>query len=223
MHLEVLSEDRSGGILLNHLLHSILKNRRVHHTYAIRPHRGKGNEPVNPMKRPAKFASSLLDLLPAKLRAYASTGQPDQLLLVIVVDADADDPQAVQLVLENLVIRFGRDIGAVIGICVEEIEAWILGDPQAILAAYPDADLQKAVVYRQDSVCGTWEILAQVLAGNQADQVIRIGYPAVGQLKGEWSGRIGPHMDPDRNRSPSFQRFYRALTRHLQSKEDHHV
>ncbi len=219
MHLEVLTEDKSGGVVLDNLLKNILTQRKYPHTYAIRPHRGKGYNPDNPFKKPARFASGLLDLLPAKLRAYAATNRPEQLLLLIVLDSDAEDPQKIHDEIEQIVLRFGNNLPAVIGISVEEIESWLLGDPAAIMAAYPKADLTKAGGYRQDSICGTWEILAFVLAGQQAGHMIRIGYPAVGQIKNEWASKIAPHLDPKRNQSPSFQSFYRSLLRNLGQQE----
>ena len=35
----------------------------------------------------------------------------------------------------------------------------------------------------------------------------KAGRPEAGKAKCEWAGRIAPHMDPDRNRSKSFQVF----------------
>ena len=224
MHLEVLTEDKSGGVVLDCLLQKIL-DRRLPHTYSfsIRPHRGKGYPPDNLWKKPNRFASGLLDLLPAKMRAYAASYRPDQLMVLIVMDSDADAPQAVYGKLDQIVRQFGKDLPTVIGISVEEMESWLLGDPEAILAAYPDADLGKAGKYVQDSVCGTWEILASVLAGHQAEHIIRIGYPAVGQIKNEWARLIAPYLEPGRNRSPSFQRFHRLLLHNLRVLEERKV
>jgi hypothetical protein len=219
VHIEVLSEDKSGGLVLEYLMAAILAGRTVKHTYAVRPHRGKGVFPRNEWQKPARFASGLMDLLAAKLRAYTLAFQPDELLLVVVIDADAEPPDKVYAELEHLVRKFGKPLPYVIGISIEEIEAWLLGDPQAIRAAYPEASLKKIASYRQDSICGTWEVLASVIVGRDADRIIRIGYPAVGQYKQEWSRNIAPFLVPDRNQSPSFQRFRHQLARQLSRQE----
>lgn len=215
MHIEILCEDKSGGMVLDHLMATILAQRPLQHTFAVRPHRGKGYYPRDEWGQPPRLANGLLDLLPAKLRAYTQTGRPENLLLVIVLDADAELPDQIQADLERLVRKFGGGLPTVIGISVEEIEAWLLGDAQAIRQAYPDASLKRLSGYRQDSVCGTWEVLASVLLGHEAERLIRIGYPAVGQYKQEWAHRIAPCLVPDRNQSPSFQRFFRPLIRQL--------
>jgi hypothetical protein len=44
---------------------------------------------------------------------------------------------------------------------------WILADEQAVLEAYPEADLSIIREYRQDSVCGTWEVLCRVFSAKR--------------------------------------------------------
>lgn len=216
MHLEVLAEDKSGSIFLDSLLGKIIDDSKFDCTLAVRPHRGKGFYPPNPRDNPKKFASGLLDLLPAKLRAYTQVCDPAKTILIVVMDADEDDPGAARKQLRETFIRFGGDLPFVIGISVEEIEAWMLGDLPAVQKAYPHARPGLAESYVQDSVCGTWEVLAEVILGNAAKRLIRVGYPAIGQYKSEWAARIAPHMNPEQNKSPSFQEFYRNLIQMLQ-------
>ena len=219
MHLEVLIEDRSGAVVMDVLLPRILAGRTVTHTFAVRPHRGKGSMPDDPFKPPARFASGLLDLLPAKARAYAQAYYPEEVLLIVIMDSDQDQPEMVFGEIKGVLARFAAPLPYVIGISVEEMEAWLLGDQQAILAAYPEANRDILANYEQDSICGTWEVLARALLGRQAHRVIRLGYPAVGQYKHEWARKIAPALDPDRNRSPSFHRFCQALDRILTFEE----
>lgn len=219
MHLEVLIEDRSGAVVIQELLPRLLAGRAETHTFSIRPHRGKGSVPGNLLLPPARFASGLLDLLPAKARAYARSFYPEEVLLIVIMDSDEDAPEQVSGQIRDVLTRFAAPLPYVIGISVEEIEAWLLGDQQAILAAYPEANRGVLAAYRQDSVCGTWEVLAQAILGRQAHRVIRLGYPAVGQYKHEWARRIAPVLDPGRNRSPSFRRFLNALDRALSQAE----
>lgn len=219
MHLEVLIEDRSGAAVMQVLLSTLLTGRQQMHTYAIRPHRGKGNYPQDPYKKPARFSAGLMDLLPAKSRAYAQTFYPEELLLIVIMDSDEDPQDLVYGRLESLLARFAKPLPTVIGICVEEMEAWLMGDREAILAAYPQTSQAILDEYVQDSICGTWEILARAIHGKKAEQVIKLGYPAVGQYKQDWARHIAPHLDPDRNLSPSFRRFQKSLDRILSREE----
>lgn len=219
MHLEVLIEDRSGAAVMQELLHTILAGRPVTHTYAIRPHRGKGSYPQNPDRRPARFASGLMDLLPAKARAYAKSFYPEELLLIVILDSDEEAPDTVQSRIQSLLSRYAEPLPTVIGLCVEEMESWLLGDENAVLAAYPDANRPILRSYEQDSICGTWEVLARAVLGAKAEQIIRLGYPVVGQYKQDWARRIAPHLDPDHNQSPSFTRFRHRLEKALDRLE----
>ncbi len=211
-HLEILIEDRSGARLLEGLLQPLVSKRPLPWTMAMRPHRGIGRLPRDWRLRPAPFASGLLDLLPAKLRVYErqAARKPD-FILVIVLDADREPPDERLHELLTLVRHSTECLTAVIAIAVEEMEAWILGDPEAVLAAWPHADRRLLAGYEQDSICGTWELLARVILGCTAERLIRVGYPAVGAMKGEWAETVAPHLDPARNRSPSFRRFHRVL------------
>ena len=212
MHFEVLTEDRSGGIVVETLMKSLLSAVVPSFTISIRPHRGKGESSDNWYQRPVKNASGLLDLLPAKLRAYDHVFAGTEYILVVIMDSDTLSPDAVQSLLHSMCRKFAPSLPYVIGICVEETEAWLMADEQALLAAYPDADMTVFKEYIQDSVCGTWEKLCSVLLHEKAAGLIRIGYPAIGQYKQEWSQNISQCMDPKRNISPSFIRFSRELT-----------
>ncbi|MBP7401196.1 MAG: hypothetical protein KBA30_01105 [Clostridia bacterium] len=223
MHLEVLSEDRSGGVVIASILRILRERRSYGYSFAIRPHRGKGYQPTDPSRRPRRDTVGLLDLLPAKSRAYARVLDPDRNILIVVMDSDSVPPGEVESDLRDTLRRYAAPVPHVIGVCVEEIEAWLLGDRQALLAAYPDADLSVADRYGQDSICGTWQTLARCIHPDSAARIIRIGYPAIGQYKYEWCRDISRYMDPDRNDSPSFRRFLSRLDRTIRAldgKED---
>ena len=212
MHFEVLTEDRSGGIVVETLMKNLLSAVVPSFTISIRPHRGKGESSDNWYQRPVKNASGLLDLLPAKLRAYDHVFAGTEYILVVIMDSDTLSPDAVQSLLHSMCRKFAPSLPYVIGICVEETEAWLMADEQALLEAYPDADMTAYRKYVQDSVCGTWEVLCEVLLREKAAGLIRVGYPAIGQYKQEWAQNISQCMDPKRNISPSFIRFSRELT-----------
>lgn len=220
MHLEILSEDRSGGVMLSTMLQTLRRKRSYDFTFSIRPHRGKGYLPKNAAKPPPRDALGLQDLLAAKARAYARVLDPDTNILIIVMDSDSEPYQRVESHLKSLLLPYISPLRYVIGMCTEEMEAWLLGDHEALRQAYPQTDWDCVMAYRQDSVCGTWEWLARCVDPENAERIIRIGYPAVGHFKQEWCTEISRHMDPDRNRSPSFQRFLHRLEKMIGKLEN---
>ena len=56
-------------------------------------------------------------------------------------------------------------------------------------------------------ICGTWELLADAVYGGGAEALKRAGWQAVGREKEAWAQHIAPHVDVERNASPSFQYF----------------
>jgi len=211
MHFEVLTEDRSGGVVVDALMRQILEEILPSFSISIRPHRGKGDIPEDPFARPERFASGLMDLLPAKLRAYDRVYAGTECILVVVMDSDNLSWDIVQSMLRGQCSRFAPGLLHVIGVCVEETESWLLADEQALLQAYPDADISVIREYKQDSVCGTWEVLCRALIRGQAENLIRVGYPAIGQYKHEWACNISKYLDPKRNVSKSFRSFCHEL------------
>ena len=93
----------------------------------------------------------------------------------------------------------------------------MLADKNAILMAYPDADIERLKQYEQDSVCGTWEVLCDVVMREQSARVKRIGYPAIGQYKSTWAEKISKYMLPDQNVSPSFRKYAKAFDSAVQN------
>ena len=92
-------------------------------------------------------------------------------------------------------------------IAIEECEAWLLGDRAAVKSAYPDAEDSVLNNYVQDSICGTWEILADAVHPGGSSPLKKQGYPATGIAKCDWAGKIAPHLDVNQNQSKSFQVF----------------
>jgi hypothetical protein len=205
--VEVLSEDSSSVAPLKVLLSAMADNCGLSkYNLAVRPHRGRGYFPKDPEQKPLRFTSTLFDLLPARCRAYERVeAKPD--LLIVTVDADKDDPDLIYRRMEGIVRRYVPSVPFVFGLAVEEMESWLLCDREAVLTAYPDADKKKLFAYEPDCVCGSWEVLAQVVMGEDAKEIIALGYPAVGRYKAEWSAKIACHLKLERNVSPSLKRF----------------
>ncbi len=98
-------------------------------------------------------------------------------------------------------------------LAIEEMEAWYLGDREALLAAYPRAKAEVLRRYQQDSICGTWELLADAIHPGGSTAIKKAGWPLPGQVKAEWAEKIGPLLEPQRNESPSFIKFCEGLHR----------
>jgi hypothetical protein len=137
--------------------------------------------------------------------------------VVVVVDLDDRDclsfKQELLAVLESCQPR----PQALFRIAIEEIEAWLLGDRRAIQLAYPKARTRILDAYRQDSICGTWEILAEAIHPGGVAPLKKAGYPLIGQVKCDWARKIAPHLRPEENCSPSFQVFRRGLEQLIRS------
>ena len=83
----------------------------------------------------------------------------------------------------------------------------------AVKAAYPRARDRALDAYRQDGICGTWEVLADAVREGGRTALAAEGWPASGMAKCEWAREIAPHVDPDRNLSPSFRAFRDGVRR----------
>ena len=147
-----------------------------------------------------------LTTLPSVLRAYGKS-LDDSSSVVVVVDLDDKD-----------CIKFKQDLLDVLNACnprpktlfriaIEESEAWLLGDRAAVKSAYPNTKDAVLNNYVQDSICGTWEVLADAVHPGGSTPLKKLGYPAAGIAKCDWAREIAPHMDIESNQSKSFQVF----------------
>ncbi|MCB9785473.1 MAG: DUF4276 family protein [Deltaproteobacteria bacterium] len=212
MHLEFLVEDSSGASLLEHVVPQILGPPGQPHTWRIKAYKGIGRLP--PGLKPGADAAKriLLDRLPQLLQGYGKTPGIDA--VVVVVDSDAR-PCAAFLQELNAMLEActSQPPQTLFRLAIEEVEAWYLGDMEAILAAYPRAKKSVLAKYQQDVPCGTWELLADAVRPGGAAQLRRTGWPLPGQVKHEWADAIGPRMDIERNTSPSFRKLRDGLRR----------
>ena len=116
MLIEILSEDKSGAVVVERLAERIVANEGMDVEVNVHPHRGCGSLPKDLTAKPPKFASSLLDLLPSELRAYNKVYAGKDLILIIVMDSDDKDPQALRQELYWVASKFAPDIRSVVGI-----------------------------------------------------------------------------------------------------------
>jgi hypothetical protein len=160
--------------------------------------------------------SQMLRNLPTRLPGY----EPGARVLVLI-DRDQEDCQRLKARLEDIARHAGLptktspdQAGAfrvVNRIAVEELEAWFLGDPQALTAAYPRLSpnfVAKASMRDPDAVKGgTCEALRRLLQN--------AGYDRQGKIA--MAQRIAMHMQPGINRSKSFQAFACGLAALIQA------
>lgn len=211
MRIEVLSEDKSGAVVVRRLTAQLLNSLGVEYELYVRPHRGCGNFPKDMNLKPEPLTNSLLGLLPAELRAFNKVLKSNEDVLVVIMDSDDKNPQELRDRLYDVCRLYAPDIRTVVGLCTEEIEAWLLGDIKAILKTFPDANIEAHDSYVQDSVCGTWEKLCEVVSPDDYKELLKIGYPAIGSYKAMWADKISMNMIAEQNVSPSFILYKNAL------------
>lgn len=194
MHIEFLVEEQSMEEALKILLPRMLPPET---TYRILPFQGKQN---------------LLNQLPARLRGYKWIS--DDYRIVVLLDEDRQSCVDLKQQLENAAQLAGLSTKTSAGgsryqvlnrIVVEELEAWFLGDIEAMRLAYPNLPETLSSKFKNPDTVhgGTWETLERTMK--------RYGYFKGGFAKIEAARAISAHMDPSRNRSKSFQVFRDSL------------
>lgn len=209
MHIEVLVEDSSGERLLAQLLPQILGEQGAAHTWRLNAYRGIGRIPQGLTARADPAKRILLDQLPRLLQGYGKTPGIDA--VVVVLDTDRRDCKEFLRELTLLAQGCKPAPRTLFRMAIEEMEAWYLGDRAALLKAYPRAKREVLDRYVQDSVCGTWELLADAVHAGGAAAIKKAGWPLPGQIKHEWAEKIGPFMSLNQNASPSFVKFRDGL------------
>ncbi|NCN71997.1 MAG: DUF4276 family protein [Rhodoferax sp.] len=210
MHIEVLVEDSSGGKLLAQLLPQILGEYGDPHTWRLKAYKGIGRIPHGLTAKADPAKRILLDQLPRLLQGYGKTPGIDA--VVVVLDTDRRDCKAFLQELKSLADNCNPAPHTLFRLAIEEIEAWYLGDRAALLSAFPRAKCDVLDRYVQDSVCGTWELLADAIHVGGAAAIKKAGWPLPGQLKHAWAEKIVPFMDLHQNASPSFGKFRDGLS-----------
>ena len=212
MHFELLVEDESGRIVVDAILERILGANGAPHSWRTHGYKGLGRIPKNQHGKTSPTKRLLLDCLPRLLLGYGKS-LDDSAAVVVVVDLDDRDCIVFKRELLEVLHACTPRPNALFRIAIEESEAWLLGDRDAVKAAWPHAKDSVLDGYRQDSICGTWEVLADAVHVGGAATLVKAGWPAPGVAKYAWARKIAPHMDPDRNQSPSFRAFRDGVRR----------
>ena len=208
MHFEVLVEDSSGKKALEILIPKAIGDQ---HTFKVIGYRGIGRIPKNLTSSTDASKRILLDQLPRLLRGYGKTFANYQAAVILVCDLDDKCLKAFRQGLLTVLNACNPKPETRFCIAIEEGEAWLLGDIPAIKSAYPKAKDDVLNRYKNDSICGTWELLADAVYSGGSTELKNNGWQAVGREKSAWSEKIAPQMDVDNNASPSFQYFRKKM------------
>lgn len=201
MRIHILVEGPSEEALLSRWLPRFQPN----HKHRIYTHQGKGRLSLDPTHTPALGQRGLLDQLPAKLRAWGREFNSATDRVLVLVDADNEDPGELHRRISSLHQQLNPRPDAEVSVAVEETEAFYLGDSRAIRRAFPTFKKSAYQTYAQDSICGTWEVFQAVIGATTVDKVA-------------WARKMAEELGTDfeganANRSPSFQNFCRTLRR----------
>lgn len=212
MHFEFLIEDMSGKKFLDILLPKIIHQPN---TYKVISYKGIGRIPKNLNSAGNAQARILLTQLPNLIKGYGKTYEgygPDYKACVFIIcDLDNKDITEFRAELDEILHNSNPKPKTYFCIAIEEGEAWFLGDLPAIVAAYPSAKKNVLNSYVNDSICGTWEVLADAIYVGGAPALSAKGWQNVGKEKYQWAENITPHMSICPNSSPSFKYFMGKL------------
>ena len=195
--LEILVEEPSMEAALREIMPKILR---------MRAHW----KPINMGSK-----GKLLKALPARLRAYRKRIDNDEdLKIIVLVDRDSDNCEQLKQRLETIAREAGLttktavngqgNFHVVTRIAIEELEAWFMGDEDALKGAFTSLrGINFPKSFSNPDNGGTWERLHRFL---KSHGIYRKTYPKI-----EAARKISKYMDLNRNLSRSFQNFLQGV------------
>lgn len=219
MYFQFLIEDKSTEILVNHIMNK-MKNLYFEKEiiWNIKSFGGIGHlqKKGNVLEQKT---GKLLNDLPMYMRGFDKVLRKMQnAALVVVLDNDKRNIQQFRKELENLAVSNVILCDYVFCVAIKEMEAWLLGDIEAIREAYPNAKMQCIKKYEQDAVCETWEVLADIVYPKGLSKLKKKAgdiYMEIGKAKCEWADKIGRHLHLHENNSPSYQYFISEIEKRV--------
>jgi len=164
MHFEILVEDQSGKKALDIIVPKVIGDS---HSFTVHAYKGIGRIPKDMGDTRNASHRILLENLPKLLKGYGKTfaGYGDDYPSAVFVICDLDDKclHAFRQELLNILNACNPSPETRFCIAIEEGEAWFLGDRDALQKAYSNANQGVLDRYVQDSICGTWELLADAV------------------------------------------------------------
>lgn len=211
MHFQFLIEDQSSAVLIVKIMEKLTQD-DFKNTFDCKAFQGIGGFTRKNTVKETRTGKILNDLA-TYMRGFQRSLQGIDAVLIIVLDSDKRDPEQFRDELEEVAKNNHISMEHVFCLAIEEVEAWLLGDELAIQKAYPSYKKNVLHTYEQDSICGTWELLADVVykGGIREIKKKKMSFMEIGRLKAEWADKIGNYMDFEQNKSPSFQFFYQAV------------
>lgn len=213
MFINFLIEDASGKKMLEILLSKMLPVESGV-AYKIYAYKGVGHIPVRGSTTPkAVRARMLLDNLPKLIGGLGNVARKSgfEMVIVVVCDLDDNDEKAFRKMLHELLAKIASAPRTYFCLAIEEGEAWLLGDIPAVIAAYPRCKQDVLNRYKNDSICGTWELLADAVEVGGAATLKTGGYQMIGSAKCRWAEAIAPNMRISDNKSRSFNDFVKTV------------
>ena len=212
MHFEFLVEDKSGEELLKIIVPKIICSEQ--NTFDIHSYKGIGRIPKNLSSKDNASKTTLLSKLPGLLKGFENSYKSYiDYSIIVVCDLDKNDFLYFLNELKSVAKQSVQNSSKIFFcIAIEEMEAWLLGDIEAIRKSYPQAKLTILQSYENDSICDTWETLADAIykGGAKALKLYK-DYYSIGAIKIEWAKNIPSHMDIEQNISPSFVHFKNTI------------
>ena len=153
MYFQFLIEDGSTSILVNHVMEKLAEQYRDKEIiWNVKFFGGIGHLSRKGSVWERK-TGKLLNDLPAFMKGFSKVLQNmESAALIIVLDNDKRDVLQFRQQLENVAVSNIVLCDYVFCIAVKEMEAWLLGDSQAIREAYPNAKMQFMKKYKQDAI-----------------------------------------------------------------------
>lgn len=215
MHLQFLIEDFSGEILINKVMQKLMEE-YTQFTYDCKSFKGIGGFKNCGNIKDVKTNKILNDLL-IYLKGFDKSFSNYEACIFVVLDNDTRDREKFESELKHQAEMADVSVDYVFCIAVEEMEAWLLGDKKALFTAYPNARESKYKEYVQDSICGTWEMLADIVFKGGINKFKKEcpTYRERGKYKAEWAENIGKYFELNSNKSPSFQKFISSVREKL--------